>query len=235
MGHKSKKAQDWHLTRAQFVIELMQLQINVLPPMPETNDAKLKQLDIRKYPNRRYYDATRSQHLTLEDIRLLVRDGYDIRVTDSKTSTDISAKVLAQIILELDGDKIDMFPVALLKRLIRVNDRMAQDFLERYFDQGLSMFLQYRQQFEEQLRKGDAFGGLYSSLANWNRAAMQPFAAAGTGATPAAPNEAAANGKAEAGNLHEKMAVLQAQIARLEAALAAKKRPAPAKKRRTKR
>jgi polyhydroxyalkanoate synthesis repressor PhaR len=143
--------------------------------MPDTNETRPKKLEIRKYPNRRYYDATRSQHLTLEDIRSLVRDGHDIRVTDSKTSADITAKVLAQIILELDTDKIEVFPVALLTRLIRVNDRLVHDFMERYFDQALSMFLQYRQQFEEQLRGGDGLGALYSSLANWNRAVMNPF------------------------------------------------------------
>src|SRR5579862_5477218 len=102
-----------------------------------------QQLEIKKYPNRRYYDATRSRHLTMEDIRSLVREGYDIRVTDSKTSADITAKVLAQIILELDAEKIDAFPVALLVRLIRVNDQLVKDFLERYFNQALSMFLQY--------------------------------------------------------------------------------------------
>lgn len=109
--------------------------------MADTTESHPKRLQIRKYPNRRYYDVTRSQHLTLEDIRSLVRDGHDIRVTDSKTSTDITAKVLAQIILELDAAKIDMFPVALLSRLIRVNDQMAKDFLERYFDQALSLFI----------------------------------------------------------------------------------------------
>ncbi|HZV34316.1 MAG TPA: polyhydroxyalkanoate synthesis regulator DNA-binding domain-containing protein, partial [Verrucomicrobiae bacterium] len=65
--------------------------------MAETNAPHSKTLDIRKYPNRRYYDVTRSQHLTLEDIRELVREGHDIRVTDSKTSADITPKVLAQI------------------------------------------------------------------------------------------------------------------------------------------
>lgn len=68
--------------------------------MSETNgNANPRQLEIRKYPNRRYYDVTRSQHLTLEDIRSLVRENYDIRVTDSKSGSDITAKVLAQIIL----------------------------------------------------------------------------------------------------------------------------------------
>src|ERR1700754_2962139 len=142
--------------------------------MAETSTPHSKPLDIRKYPNRRYYDVTHSRHLTLEDIRKLVHEGHDIRVIDSKTSVDITAKVLAQIILELDAEKIDMFPVALLSRLIRVNDQMAKDFLERYFDQALSLFLQYKKQFEEQFRGGDGFGALYSSMANWNRAMLHP-------------------------------------------------------------
>src|ERR1700756_4348146 len=140
--------------------------------MAETSTSHSKPLDIRKYPNRRYYDVTRSQHLTLEDIRSLVREGHDIRVTDSKTSNDITAKVLAQIILELDAEKIDVFPVALLMRLIRVNDQVAKDFLEHYIDQALSMFMKYRQQFEDQFGAGDGLGGFYSSLANWNRAML---------------------------------------------------------------
>ena len=41
-----------------------------------------KHLDVRKYPNRRYYDATHSRHMTLEELRSLIRDGYDITVTD---------------------------------------------------------------------------------------------------------------------------------------------------------
>jgi polyhydroxyalkanoate synthesis regulator protein len=42
-------------------------------------------LAIRKYPNRRYYDSTRSQHVKLEEIHELIRQGYEIQVTDSKT------------------------------------------------------------------------------------------------------------------------------------------------------
>lgn len=158
--------------------------------MADSTKSQPKQLQIRKYQNRRYYDVTRSRHLTLEDIRSLVREGHDISVTDSKTSSDITAKVLAQIILELDAGKIDMFPVALLSRLIRVNDQMAKDFLERYFDQALSMFLKYRQQFEEQLHGGDGLRPFYSSLANWNRAMLNPFAMPFGGGPAGDPNTA---------------------------------------------
>lgn len=194
--------------------------------MAEHNVPHSKPLDIRKYPNRRYYDVTRSQHLTLEDIRTLVRDGHDIRVTDSKTGADITAKVLAQIILELDGEKIDMFPVALLSRLIRVNDQMAKDFLERYFDQALSMFMKYRQQFEEQFGRGDGLASFYSSLANWNRAMLNPFGMPFMGGlTPnVEPNKDNTQTFPEKADLQEKVNRLQHQIARLEEKLAGKHR-----------
>src|SRR5205823_3540835 len=61
---------------------------------PMAQDAPEKILEIKKYPNRRYYDATHSRHLTLEEIRSLIQQGYDIRVTDAKSSADITAQVL---------------------------------------------------------------------------------------------------------------------------------------------
>ncbi|EEF59271.1 polyhydroxyalkanoate synthesis regulator DNA-binding domain-containing protein [Pedosphaera parvula] len=204
--------------------------------MPDNAENNPKHIEIRKYPNRRYYDVTRSKHLTLEDIRSLVREGSDIRVTDSKTSANITAKVLAQIILELDSQKIDMFPVALLMRLIRVNDQMAKDFLERYFDQALSMFLEYRKQFAEQLQGGDGLGAIYSSLANWNRAMLNPFAMQFMGLPGRNPGAAAGEASAskEAPDLQDKVRDLEQQIANLEAKLAAAaKRPKAKPRRRT--
>lgn len=203
--------------------------------MADNSESQPKQLQIRKYQNRRYYDATRSRHLTLEDIRSLVREGYDISVTDSKTSADITAKVLAQIILELDAGKIDMFPVALLSRLIRVNDQMAKDFLERYFGQALSMFLKYRQQFEEQLRSGDSFGPFYSSLANWNRAMLNPFGMpfAESGGGPDAAREVPAR-EEDAANFKQQIDSLEKKIGALEGRLGKAGQPKRAKSRRGK-
>ena len=66
---------------------------------PSTDDLRI---ELRRYPNRRYYDSTRSQHLTLDDIYRLVRDGYSVTVSDSKSGDDITARVLTQLILEHD-------------------------------------------------------------------------------------------------------------------------------------
>src|SRR5512139_3412883 len=121
--------------------------------MPEAPDTAAKHLEIKKYPNRRYYDATHSRHLTLDEIRRLIQQGYDLRVINANTGGDITAQVLTQIILELDTPKLDSLPVPLLVRIIRVNDQLVKDFIEKYFNQALKSFLDYQQQLEEQIRR----------------------------------------------------------------------------------
>src|SRR5678810_390946 len=108
--------------------------------MPAQTETTARKLEIKKYPNRRYYDATHSRHLTLEEIRSLIQQGYDIRVIAAKTSADITAQVLTQLILELDTPKLDSLPVPLLVRLIRMNDQLVKDFIEKYFNQALKSF-----------------------------------------------------------------------------------------------
>ena len=60
--------------------------------MAQTSPESPRRLIIKKYPNRRYYDATRSRHVTFEELHSLVRDGYELQVTDSKTGEDITGK-----------------------------------------------------------------------------------------------------------------------------------------------
>src|SRR6267142_1332398 len=142
--------------------------------MPEASRDKI--LEIKKYPNRRYYDATHSRHLTLEEIRSLIQQGYDIRVIDAKTSADITAQVLTQIILELDTPKLDSLPVPLLVRLIRMNDQLVKDFIEKYFNQALKSFLDYQRQVEEQIRRTHGLSSAFPSVSAWTKAVLEPFA-----------------------------------------------------------
>ena len=76
-------------------------------------------LQIRKYPNRRYYDATRSRHVRLQDIRKAVQAGSFVCVRDSRTDEDITNLVLAQIILNSDTAKLSVVPPEALHHLIR--------------------------------------------------------------------------------------------------------------------
>lgn len=175
-------------------------------------------MEIKKYPNRRYYDATQSRHLTLDEIRSHVQQGYDLRVIDAKSGVDITAQVLMQIILELDTAKLDSMPVPLLVRIIRMNDQLVKDFLEKYFNQALQSFLDYQRQVEEQIRRTHGLPTVFPTVSDWTKAMLGPFAAGldARPAEPAAPMPTPAGAQLEntVKQLQEQVAALQQQAQR---------------------
>jgi polyhydroxyalkanoate synthesis repressor PhaR len=181
------------------------------PPDTGPGSASRQTLEIRKYPNRRYYDATRSTHVTLEQIHELIRAGHDIRVTDSKTGEDITGKVLAQIILDQDPMKLAVFPDALLHKLIRTNEQLVEDFVEKYFNQALDAFLRSQKQFEEYLRHAVGLNPALQMGPQLAQAMMNPFVAQflGQQTPPPAENEEARELRRQMQELREQMAELR--------------------------
>ena len=177
-----------------------------------------KRLEIKKYPNRRYYDATHSRHLTLEEIRTLIQQGYDIVVIDARTSNDITAQVLTQLILELDTSKLDSLPVPLLVRIIRMNDQLVKDFIEKYFNQALQSFLEYQRRFEEQIRQAHGLPTTLPMMSAWTKAVLEPFSSAfGVRPGESSPKQAAAAaGPEEVTELRQTVRQLQSQLAELQ-------------------
>lgn len=74
---------------------------------------------IRKYPNRRLYDTSRSCHLTHDGVLGLIAEGKTVQVTDSRSGADITNVVLLQIIIERDPAKLQALPSALVHRAMR--------------------------------------------------------------------------------------------------------------------
>jgi polyhydroxyalkanoate synthesis repressor PhaR len=184
--------------------------------MPTPADSGPKKLEIKKYPNRRYYDATHSRHLTLDEIRSLIQQGYDLTVTDARTSADITGQVLTQIILELDTTKLDSLPVPLLVRIIRVNDQLVKDFVEKYFNQALKSFLDYQQQVEEQIRRTHGLPSMFPSVSAWTKAMLEPFASAFTAAAPQGSPPVSPESSGDAAELQRQVRELQEELARLK-------------------
>jgi polyhydroxyalkanoate synthesis repressor PhaR len=144
-----------------------------------TKDPSQKQrVDLRKYPNRRYYDTTRSRHVTLEEIYGMIREGSDVHVTDSKSGDDITAKVLAQIILEHDPPKLGIFPVEMLHQLIRANEPLIRDFVDKYFNQAWKAFFESQRQFDKYLRQALGLQPPLPLGQEWMRIMMGPLGTA---------------------------------------------------------
>ena len=143
--------------------------------MAKANPTGPQPVELRRYPNRRYYDRTRSQHLTLEQIYQLVCDGYEVKVSDSKTGEDITAKVLAQLIIEHDPPKLAAFPAGLLHQIIRSNESLLRDFVEKYFSRALSAYLASQKEFDRYLEQVFGLSGVPSMGREWTRMMMGPF------------------------------------------------------------
>lgn len=170
--------------------------------------------EIRKYPNRRFYNATHSRHLTLEEIHNLVKAGHQVRVIDNQTSADITAKVLAQIILDLDTPKLDLFPAPLLAEMIRVNDQLLLSFYEKFFHQALRTFLNFQRAMEAQLKDRDVLPAMFPPIPAWTQAMATPF-----GLGQPAPDETR-TGTPPPEPLSTTLAELQRQLTELQTQLA---------------
>lgn len=172
-------------------------------------------IQIKRYPNRRFYARSTSKYVTLPEIEQMIRDGHTIEVRDSQSDEEITHAVLTQIILERQPEKIALFPAPMLHSIVRSNQVMS-DFLRDYFRHSLT-YLDYLQ------KHGTVAGGIANPM-HWVKAWMEAFKPA-NGATPpgvpmsepsAAPAPAVA--AESAGELAERIAELEERIQQLESA-----------------
>jgi polyhydroxyalkanoate synthesis repressor PhaR len=98
---------------------------------------------VKKYGNRRLYDTEASRYMTLEDLTAKIREGTDVQVVDARTGADLTQETLTQIIIEGRGAE-HILPASLLHRLIRLRDDALADFLGKYVEGALELYLQAR-------------------------------------------------------------------------------------------
>jgi len=104
---------------------------------------------IKKYPNRRLYDTSRSQYVNLEYIKTLIAEHQDFMVVDSKTEDDITKSLLLQIISESESnDSQSLLTNSLLKQLIRYYDTDMEDYVRQYLEQSLLHFIEQHDQMQ---------------------------------------------------------------------------------------
>jgi len=103
-----------------------------------------KERIIKKYANRRLYDATVSRHVTLEDIRNLIVQGEKIRVIEDKSSEDITRLILLQVIAEQEHFGRPMLSTALLESIIRLYGDALQDLMARFLETSVDSFVRQK-------------------------------------------------------------------------------------------
>ncbi|MGD0366264.1 MAG: polyhydroxyalkanoate synthesis regulator DNA-binding domain-containing protein [Acidobacteriaceae bacterium] len=99
-----------------------------------------KAILIKKYENRRLYDATNSRYVNLEDVAEMLKKGHDVRVVDAASGKDITRLILTQIIIEDAKTPDSTFPLDLLRQMIITSGRASQETALRYMKTMLDIY-----------------------------------------------------------------------------------------------
>lgn len=108
---------------------------------------------IKKYANRRLYDAAASRHVTLDDLRKLIVGGAKVKVVEDKSGEDITRAILLQIIADQEQFGQPILSTQTLETMIRFYGNTMQGFMGRYLEQSVATFMQQQQALQSQLSK----------------------------------------------------------------------------------
>lgn len=106
---------------------------------------------IKKYANRRLYDTSTSQYVTLDHLRDLVKNGTDFQVVDAKSGDDLTRGVLAQIIFEEEARGANLLPVDFLRQLISFYGDSLQSVVPGYLQMSMNNFSQQQEEFRSRM------------------------------------------------------------------------------------
>ena len=99
-----------------------------------------KTILIKKYENRRLYDATNSRYINLEEVARFVQRGYEVRVIDVASGEDITRVILTQIIAEGAKTPDSSFPLDILRQMVIASGRASQESALRYTKAMLDLY-----------------------------------------------------------------------------------------------
>jgi polyhydroxyalkanoate synthesis repressor PhaR len=85
---------------------------------------------IKRYGSRKLYDTEESRYISLEDIAGWIREGQMVQVVDNKTSDDVTAQTLTQIISEEGRKGTSLLPDELLHDIIRASSEAVNSKVE---------------------------------------------------------------------------------------------------------
>jgi polyhydroxyalkanoate synthesis repressor PhaR len=108
---------------------------------------------IKKYANRRLYDAAASRHVTLDDLRKLIVGGEKIKVIEDKSGEDLTRATLLQIIAEQEQFATPVLSTELMETVIRFYGNPVQEILTRYLEQSVGTVLRQQQTLQAQMAK----------------------------------------------------------------------------------
>jgi len=93
---------------------------------------------LKRYTNRRLYDASTSKTVTLDDVARFIQDGDEVSVIENSSGEDITVRILGQTFLKIaTEERSPEFGSFLLSALIREASSNLSGFLMRLIQGGI--------------------------------------------------------------------------------------------------
>lgn len=163
-----------------------------------------KSVLIKKYENRRLYDATNSRYVNLDDVAAMIQRGDEVRAIDVATGEDITRLVLTQIIVEGAKTPDSGFPLDILRDMVMASGRASQESAIRYTKAMLDLYKSTYRAMSPAFNPFEFIPG-----------AAPAAREASTPADSAATEDAAAGGESEVTNLQARVAELEKLVSSL--------------------
>jgi polyhydroxyalkanoate synthesis repressor PhaR len=134
-----------------------------------------KPIELRKYTNRRLYDADQKKFVSLGEVAEMIRGGRQVKVSDAKTQEDVTAFILTQIVLEQAKNHHALLPVPLLHLIIQYGDNALSGFFETYLQQIVQSYLNCKWSVDEQFLRWLDLGEGMSKAAQESLKKLNPL------------------------------------------------------------
>ncbi|MGD8369330.1 MAG: polyhydroxyalkanoate synthesis regulator DNA-binding domain-containing protein [Desulfobacterales bacterium] len=85
---------------------------------------------IKKYANRKLYDTTDKQYISLESLSKLIKDGEAVEIIDNTSGEDITSAVVSQLLAREQKDKEEV-PSSILIGLLRKGSGTVSDYAKK--------------------------------------------------------------------------------------------------------
>jgi polyhydroxyalkanoate synthesis repressor PhaR len=99
-----------------------------------------KPVIIKKYENRRLYDASNSRYVNLDEIARMIRDGEELKVVDAASGEDLTRLILTQIIVEDAKEPDSTFPLDILRQMVVASGKATQENMVKYMKSVVDMY-----------------------------------------------------------------------------------------------
>ena len=87
---------------------------------------------IKKYVNRKMYDTTDKQYVSLSDVAELIKSGEEVSIIDNKTGEDLTAAIVSRLIGQEKKTRQKVVSPRVMMQLLRKGSDTLTDYAKKY-------------------------------------------------------------------------------------------------------